>query len=69
MGDVIRFPIDHETKGTTGRDGYLIAEALCFAIKWIDYLPTEQRLESDKLDMLRILNTGFPEWEDTFGPP
>ncbi len=27
MGDVIKFPISHKTKGITGRDGYIIAEA------------------------------------------
>ena len=69
MGDVIKFPISRTTKGITGRDGYIIAEALYFAIKWIDQMPKELRSESDKHDMLRILNTAFPEWEEVFGPP
>ena len=69
MGNVIKFPIGLTTEGITGRDGYIIAEALYLAVKWIDHLPKELRSESDKHDMLRILNDAFPDWEDTFGPP
>ena len=36
MSDVIPYPINFETKGITGRDGYTVAEALYFATKWID---------------------------------
>jgi hypothetical protein len=62
------FPIDHETKGITGRDGYIVAEALYLAMKWIDHMPEKVRLTHDRTAMLEILNTAFPEWEDTFGP-
>ncbi len=68
MSDVTRFPINEETRGITGRDGYIVAEALYFATKWIDQMPDKVRLVADKHDMLRILNAAFPEWEDTFGP-
>lgn len=67
MSDV--FPIDHETRGITGRDGYIVAEALFLATKYIDHMPERLRLESDKRAMLQILNAAFPDWEDTFGPP
>ncbi len=31
-------------------------------------MPKELRSESDKHDVLRILNTVFPDWEEVFGP-
>lgn len=31
MSDVIPYPINFETKGITGRDGYIVAEARYFA--------------------------------------
>ena len=66
MSDVIKFPINRPTKGITGRDRYIIAEALYLATKWIDQLPKELRSETDKHDMLRILNTAFPDLKATF---
>jgi antitoxin component HigA of HigAB toxin-antitoxin module len=69
MSDVTAFPIDHTTKGITGRDGYIVAEALYLATRYIDHMPEKVRLEADRHAMLQILNTAFPEWEDTFGPP
>lgn len=61
-------PTGFETKGVTGRDGYIIAEALVFAMKYIDNLPSQARPEVDKKDIIRILNAAFPTWEDVFGP-
>ena len=69
MSDATSLPIDFETKGITGHDGFIIAEALCFAARWIDQMPDNARPTSDKRDMLRILNTAFPDWEDILGPP
>ncbi len=69
MSQVVPFPISHETEGITGRDGYIVAESLYLAMKWIDHMPERLRPEADKRDMLRILNAAFPEWEDMFGPP
>ncbi len=68
MSDVIKFPSNRPTKGITGRDDYIIAEALYLAAKSIDQMPKELRRESDKHDMVRILNTAFPDWEKAFGP-
>ncbi len=68
MSNVIKFPINLATKGITGRDGYIVAEALYFATKWIDEMPDKVRPASDKRDILRILNAAFPDWEDVFGP-
>ncbi len=69
MSHVIAYPINFETKGITGRDGYIVAEALYFATKWIDEMPDKVRPASDKRDILQILNAAFPDWEDVFGPP
>ena len=57
-----------ETKGVTGRDGYIIAEALVLAMRSIEAMPDNLRPTADQRDILSILNTVFPTWEDTFGP-
>ena len=56
------------TKGVSGRDGYIIAEALVLAMKSIDNMPDELRLTADRSDIIKILNANFPTWEDVFGP-
>ncbi len=43
MSDAILFPINFETRGITGHDGYIVAEALYFATKWIDEMPDKVR--------------------------
>jgi len=68
MSEENPYPINFKTKGITGRDGYIVAEALYFATKWIDEMPDKVRPASDKRDILRILNAAFPDWEDVFGP-
>ena len=68
MSDVDPYPINFETKGVTGRDGYIVAEALYFASKWIDDMPDKVRPAADQRDIFRILNAAFPDWEDIFGP-
>lgn len=68
MSEVIQFPINFETRGITGRDGFIVAEALYFATKWIDEMPDKVRPASDKRDILRILDAAFPDWGDVFGP-
>jgi hypothetical protein len=40
----------------TGRDGYIIAKALAYAIEVIDALPKELRSLSDQADMKAILD-------------
>ena len=57
-----------DTKGVTGRDGYIIAEALVLAMKSIDEMPGNVRPTADQRDILKILNAVFPTWEDVFGP-
>ena len=41
--------------GITGRDGYIISEALDFAINYIDTLPENERPLADQEDMKLIL--------------
>ena len=69
MSGASPLPINFKTQGITGHDGYIIAEALYFAARQIDEMPDSARPTSDKRDMLKILNTAFPDWEDVFGPP
>lgn len=68
MTDSNTLPISLETKGVTGRDGYIIAEALVLALKYIDQMPSNVRFTADEKDIIKILNTAFPTWEDIFGP-
>ena len=68
MSEEVPYPVSFETKGVTGRDGYIIAEALYYATKWIDEMPDNLRPVSDQRDILRILNAAFPGWLDVFGP-
>jgi len=68
MTDSNELPINFETKGVTGRDGYIIAEALVLAMKYIDGLPDNVRPMADQHDILKILNAAFPTWEDVLGP-
>ncbi len=50
----------------TGRDDFIIAKALYFAIHYIDKLPPEIRPLSDQVDMQNILNERYSGYEDTF---
>ncbi len=68
MTESNELPINFETKGVTGRDGYIIAEALVLAMKYIDNMPDNVRPTADKNDIIKILNTAFPTWEDVLGP-
>lgn len=68
MNDAAEPTISFETKGVTGRDGYIIAEALVLAMKSIDEMPDKVRLTADQKDIIKILNTAFPTWEDVLGP-
>ena len=68
MSDKNPYPLNFETKGITGRDGYIVAEALYFATRWIDEMPGTARPAADQRDIFRILNAVFPDWEDIFGP-
>jgi hypothetical protein len=44
----------------TGRDGFIIARALAYAIEAIDRLPQERRAMSDRDDMEQILSSMYP---------
>ena len=68
MNDVAEPTISFETKGVTGRDGYIIAESLVLAMKCIDEMPDKVRLTADQKDIIKILNAAFPTWEDVLGP-
>lgn len=55
--------------GVTGRDGYILAKALAYAINTIDGLPICQQEGSDRDDMMAILLTLVPspaELHETF---
>ena len=45
----------------TGRDGYIMAKALCYAIAFIDSLPIEIRENFDRDDMVAILVETVPD--------
>ena len=49
-----------------GRDDFVIAKALYFAIHYIDKLPQEKRPLSDQDDMQRILTERYSGYEETF---
>lgn len=68
MNEAEELTIGFETKGVTGRDGYIIAEALLLAMKSIDDMPDNVRLTADQKDIIKILNVTFPTWEDVLGP-
>ncbi len=68
MTDPNDLSLGFETKGVTGRDGYIIAEALVLAMKSIDAMPDNVRLTADRRDIIKILNQSFPTWEDVLGP-
>ena len=68
MPDTEMPALNIETKGVTGRDGYIIAEALVLALRSIEEMPDNLRPTADQRDILSILNTLFPSWEDVFGP-
>lgn len=68
LNDSNELPINFETKGVTGRDGFIIAEALVLAMKHIDEMPDNVRPTADKNDIIKILNSAFPTWEDVLGP-
>jgi hypothetical protein len=48
----------------TGRDGYIIAKALAYAIEAIGRLPEEAQEASDREDMIALLNHHSPKDAD-----
>ena len=50
-----------EKPSVTGRDGYIMAKALAYAIAYIDSLPEEKREASDRNDMVALLNDNVPD--------
>ncbi len=48
------------TENITGRDGYIIAQALMYAIAVIDRLPPHEQEVSNRDDMMAILNHAMP---------
>jgi hypothetical protein len=51
---------DSGKPSVTGRDDYLIAKALLYAIAFIESLPEQQRELSDRDDMVALLNHVVP---------
>ncbi len=50
----------------TGRDDFVIAKALYFAVNYIDRLQSVKRPLSDQADMQRILNEKYSGYEALF---
>jgi hypothetical protein len=53
-----------EQESITGRDDLIVAQALLYAIKYIDSLPTELQELSNRDDMARILLAVYPGFVD-----
>jgi hypothetical protein len=49
-----------KSQSITGRDGYVMAQALAYAIEAIEHLPDEWQEWSNKEDMKLLLNTLHP---------
>jgi hypothetical protein len=45
----------------TGRDAFIIAQALAYAAEAIDRLPSQHRQQSHRADMLRLLHHIAPD--------
>lgn len=45
----------------TGRDAFIVAQALAYAAEAIDRLPLERRQQSHRVDMLRLLDHIAPD--------
>jgi hypothetical protein len=52
--------------GVTGRDGYIIRQALAYAIKLIEALPADRQEYSNMCDMIQILRHLTDERERKF---
>jgi hypothetical protein len=50
----------------TGRDGYLLCQALCLAVAIEPYLPQINRSPTNCEDMQRLLDARFPEVKDYY---
>jgi len=53
-------PDPTKRSSVTGRDDYVIAKALVYAIAFIESLPEQQRELSDRDDMVALLNDLVP---------
>jgi len=45
----------------TGRDGYILIQALCYAIATIDRLPEHRQEASNHQDMIKLLEAMCPD--------
>jgi len=50
-----------EKPSVTGRDAYIMAKALAYAIACIDGLPEERREVSNRCDMVALLYAAVPD--------
>ena len=66
MGHVIDFRTKSDGQGTSSRDGNIIAEALYLASMWIEAQPQNLRNESNRKNMLTILEVAFPSLLEAF---
>ena len=53
-------------KSITGRDGYILRQALAYAIKLIEALPDDRQEYSNMCDMIRLLRHFADEGERKF---
>ena len=66
MGHVIDFRTKSDGQETIRRDSNIIAEALYLASKWIEAQPQNLRNESNRKNMLTILEVAFPSLLEAF---
>lgn len=53
-----------KTDSITGRDGYIMGQALYWAVKWSQAQPENLREWSNEQDMIALLKARFPLWGD-----
>ncbi len=61
-------PIDDRAANSdiTGRDDYIVAQALWVALRYLETLPEHEQPESNMDDMREILETRFQNFENLF---
>ena len=52
----------HQNESITGRDDYIISQALVYAAGHIQRMPSERQEWSNMADMCQIARTLFPGW-------
>jgi hypothetical protein len=59
MSNIVKLSKKSTQGSITGRDGYIVAKALAYAIEIIESLPEERQEASDREDMIAIRDAMF----------